>query len=140
MVVEAWLARAATARPDHTALQTPQQEMSYAELYAAARDGAGELSARGAAPGLRVAIALAPGPAFVRALHACMLLGAVAVPVDLRLAPAERSRITEGTSVVVEEPLSHGAGARNIALAESHDLSATAAVIHTSGKIGRAHV
>jgi len=44
---------------------------------------------------------VAPGPgsgwqspcrraAFVAALHACLLIGAVAVPVDLRLAPAER--------------------------------------------------
>jgi O-succinylbenzoic acid--CoA ligase len=107
--------------------------MSYAELHAAAQAGAGELSARGAAPGLRVAIALAPGPAFVQALHACLLLGAVAVPVDLRLAPAERSRIADGASVVVEEPLSRDASAPEIALAGYHDLGATAAVIHTSG-------
>ena len=44
--------------------------------------------ARGAARGERVAIALPAGLAFAQALHACLLLGAVAVPVDLRLAAA----------------------------------------------------
>src|SRR6476646_2485660 len=105
MVVEGWLARAAGARPDHTALATPEGDWSYRELYAAALAGAGELSARGAGPGRRVAIALPAGRSFAAALHACMLLRAVAVPVDLRLAAAERSLIAEGASVVIEEPL-----------------------------------
>jgi len=48
MEVEAWLARAAAARPEHTALRTLREEWSYARLHAAARAGAGELAARGA--------------------------------------------------------------------------------------------
>ncbi len=59
--------------------------VTYAELLAVASAGAAELAARGAGPGQRVAIALPPGLAFAQALHACLLLGAVAVPVDLRL-------------------------------------------------------
>src|SRR6478736_5235398 len=104
MVVEAWLARAAAARPDHPALLAPEGDWSYAQLYAASRAGADELSARGAGPGSRVAIALPAGRAFAQALHASLLLGAVAVPVDLRLPAAERSLIADGASVVVEEP------------------------------------
>ncbi|MCW3024725.1 MAG: 2-succinylbenzoate--CoA ligase [Solirubrobacterales bacterium] len=133
MVVEGWLARAAAARPDRSALQTPGGDWSYAELYAAALAGAGELSARGAGPGRRVAIALPAGLAFAQALHACMLLGAVAVPVDLRLSPSERAQIADGASVVVEEPLATGSTGPPAAIVSGHALDATAAVIHTSG-------
>ena len=78
MVVEGWLARAATARPQGTALEAPGASWSYAELLAAARAGAGDLAARGVGPGERVAIALPAGFGFAQALHACLLLGAVA--------------------------------------------------------------
>ncbi len=114
MLVEGWLTRAASAHPARIALETPDGSCSYAELHAAALLGAGELRARGAHTGERVAIALPPGLAFAQALHACLLLGAVAVPVDLRLAPAERARIAGGATVLVEEslpaPPSTGAG------------------------------
>ena len=45
MVVEGWLERAAKARPERTAVQTPVGSWSYAELLAAASFGAGELAA-----------------------------------------------------------------------------------------------
>jgi O-succinylbenzoic acid--CoA ligase len=110
MQVEAWLQRAACSAPTHTALQTSDTRLSYAELWCAACAGAAELAERGACPGERVAIALAPGIAFAQALHACLLLGAVAVPVDLRLTAVERERILAGASVIVEEPLLAGLG------------------------------
>jgi O-succinylbenzoic acid--CoA ligase len=133
MVVEGWLARAAAIRPDATALQTPQGSRSYAELHAAASAGAAELARRGAAPGVRVAIAMPPGLHFAQALHACLLLGAVAVPVDLRLSGRERERIAEGATVLVEEPLAEGPLPAAGELTAAHDLDATAVVIHTSG-------
>jgi O-succinylbenzoic acid--CoA ligase len=160
MLVEGWLTRAASLRPARTAIETPHGSWSYAELFAAARLAADELLARGARPGERVAIALPPGLAFAQALHACLLLGAVAVPVDLRLAPAERASITAGASVIVEEPLrlprmgASGIGTRvddgdaasetrdangvggdthGLPAGGTHDLDAVAAVIHTSG-------
>jgi O-succinylbenzoic acid--CoA ligase len=110
MQVEAWLQRAACSAPTLTAIQTPDARLSYGELWSAVRAGAVELAERGARPGARVAIALAPGIAFAQALHACMLLGAVAVPVDLRLTDAERERIAAGASVVIDEPLLANAG------------------------------
>ena len=58
----------------------PRGSWSYAELHAAARAGAAELARRGAGAGARVAIALPAGLDFAQALHACLLLGAVAVP------------------------------------------------------------
>jgi O-succinylbenzoic acid--CoA ligase len=137
MLVEAWLQRAARTAPTVTALQAPDARLSYAELESSARAGALELSARGARGGERVAIALAPGIAFAQALHACFLLGAVAVPVDLRLTPSERKRIAAGASVLVDEPLAVAVGARGEAQAlardATHDLAAVCAVIHTSG-------
>jgi o-succinylbenzoate---CoA ligase len=138
MEVEAWLARAARARPEHVALATPAGTWSYAQLHAAARAGAGELRARGVTRGARVAIALPAGLELAQALHACLLLGAVAVPVDLRLAAAERALITEGAAVLVDEPLAP-AGAFDDGELSSlpgqgrHELDATAVVIHTSG-------
>jgi O-succinylbenzoic acid--CoA ligase len=157
MVVEAWLQRAAASAPQTTALQTPAGSCSYAELFARAQAGAAALAARGARPGERVAIALPAGLDFAYALHACLLLGAAAVPVDLRLRAEERRAIHEGAAVVVQEPLprasAHAESARvgsaaagsevapgrggapqaGAAAAAGHDLDAVAAVIHTSG-------
>ncbi len=142
MLVDGWLPRAASQRPGGIALQTPQESCTYEQLYAAARFGAGELAARGATRGARVAIALPPGLEFAQALHACLLLGAVAVPVDLRLSVEEHAQIAAGSAVLVEEPLSRSSAPKtpqtsstaiNVAGAVGHDLDAVAAVIHTSG-------
>jgi O-succinylbenzoic acid--CoA ligase len=133
MEVEAWLARAARRRPDRAALQTPRGEWSYARLNAAARFGAGVLMTRGAGPGTRVAIALPAGLDFAQTLHACLLLGAVAVPVDLRLAAREQERIVDGAVVLVTDPLGEGPDPATIPSRPRHDLDAIAVVIHTSG-------
>jgi O-succinylbenzoic acid--CoA ligase len=141
MVVEAWLQRAAAFAPAAQALQTPAGSCSYGELLARARAGAAELAARGVAPGERVAIVLPAGLDFAYALHACLLRGAVAVPVDLRLREQERRAIQDGAALTLDEPLS---GATEIPPARGgfqheapggflHDLDAVAAVIHTSG-------
>jgi O-succinylbenzoic acid--CoA ligase len=139
MVVEGWLARAAAGRPERVALETREGSCTYTELLALAHAGACELAERGAGPGERVAIAIAPGLAFAQALHACLLLGAVAVPVDVRATDAERARVGEGATVLVNEPLSggssreRGVGLPRGRLEGGHDLDATAVVLHTSG-------
>ncbi len=132
MVLEAWLQRAAASAPAAIAVETPRGACTYAELHERARAGAAELAARGGAPGERVAIALPAGLDFAVALHACLLLGAVAVPVDLRLGERERAAVVDGAAVVVDEPL-RADPARGIATGAVHDLDAVAAVIHTSG-------
>jgi O-succinylbenzoic acid--CoA ligase len=132
MLVEPWLVRAAAVQPARAAVETPDGSWSYAELLARAQIGAAALARRGAAPGERVAIALAPGLAFAQALHSCLLIGAVAVPVDLRLGAREREAVCAGAGVVVEEPLGDGpAGAPLVP--RGHDLGAPAAIVHTSG-------
>ncbi len=142
MLVEGWLGRAARTRPAHTALQTRDGSWSYAQLLAAALAGADELAERGAERGQRVAVALPPGLAFAQALHACLLLGAVAVPIDARSSPAERTLLADRAALLLEEPLrappadagrSPRPAPAGHAGAVSHDLDATAVVIHTSG-------
>jgi o-succinylbenzoate---CoA ligase len=138
MFVEGWLHRAARTHPGATAVEGPDgASRSYAELYAASRRGARALAARGVSPGDRVAIALPPGSAFAETFHACLLLGAVAVPLDLRLGEAERAHICDGVSLVVSETLTaepHAGAKPDFPLdGTHHDLAAVAAVIHTSG-------
>ncbi len=53
----------------------------------------------------RVAIALPAGEDFVIALHACLLAGAVAVPIDLRLSAAEREQRLAAAEFVIDTPL-----------------------------------
>ncbi len=158
MQVEAWLRRAALTAPAVTALQAPDGQLTYRELERAARAGALELAERGVRRGERVAIALLPGIGFAQALHACFLLGAVAVPVDLRLTAVEREQIAAAASVLVAEPLEVTAlweqeqkrhqqrlerneqerleptrEMETFANDAMHDLDAVCAVIHTSG-------
>jgi O-succinylbenzoic acid--CoA ligase len=118
MEVEPWLPRAARRRPQARALGT----LTYAELDERVRRAAGAL---GAKRGERVAIALPPGPEFAIALHACLISGATAVPLDLRLPDPPLA----GATTVVDAPLGDAAPVRP----RAHDLSATAIVVHTSG-------
>src|SRR3954451_23461986 len=118
MEVEPWLARAARTRPQARALGA----LTYAELDERVRRAAGAL---GAAPGERVAIALPAGEDFAIALHACLISGAVAVPVDLRLPDPPLAEATK----VIDAPL----GGAEPVRPRPHDLDATAIVVHTSG-------
>jgi len=140
MQVEAWLARAARTAPAAIAVETPHARLTYAELWGAARRGAAELAERGAGRGERVAIALPAGVDFAVALHACLLLGAVAVPVDLRLTQGERARTIARAAVLVDEPLSAKAPLavvkphfHELPVSFTHELADVCAIIHTSG-------
>jgi O-succinylbenzoic acid--CoA ligase len=154
VLVESWLARAARARPQAIALESAGGTLSYAELDAAATRAARRLSALGVRSGDRVALALPAGAPFAEALHGCMRLGAVAVPVDLRLTPAEQAARASGCAALVGRdpgecepdpaaPLAHAReldGAQDPAapLLGTHDLDAPAIVVHTSGTSGAA--
>ncbi|MEA2192687.1 MAG: o-succinylbenzoate---CoA ligase, partial [Solirubrobacteraceae bacterium] len=69
---------------------------------------------------------------FAEALHGCMRLGAIAVPVDLRLADDERAARTAGCAAIVDAPL-EGPVDADAPLTGAHDLDAPAIVVHTSG-------
>jgi len=138
MLVEGWLARAVASRPGSIALDTPEGICTYAELLIRVERAAEQLRERGAGAGARVAIALPAGLDFAYALHACLLLGAVAVPVDVRMSATEQARIAEEATALVDEPLvvapdEASLGPGRDACKSTHDLDAIAAVIHTSG-------
>jgi o-succinylbenzoate---CoA ligase len=130
--MEPWLTRAARAHGDRTAIRTAQgAEITYAELYARARAVAAALLADGVAPGDAVALAL-PSRELVVALHGCLLIGAVAVPVDLRLTEQERAQRTSHASRMVEA-LPEGHGAAPLPEPTPIDPEATATLMFTSG-------
>ena len=122
---EAWLPRAARPHPDRRAVD----DLTYGELRPRGRRRRGARR-RGAAAGDRVALALAPGLDFVVAFHACLLLGAVAVPVDLRLAERERAVRARGARLTVDAPLPEDGPPLAAASWADADV---AMVVHTSG-------
>jgi O-succinylbenzoic acid--CoA ligase len=124
-----WLIRAAAIRPEHLALVAPSERLTYGELEIRARRVAGALAQRGIGAGDRVALALPAGGAYCAALHGCFLLGAVAVPIDLRLALAEREARLHNVSLVVEEPL-EGPALEGVPRNEREGI---ATLMHTSG-------
>jgi o-succinylbenzoate---CoA ligase len=131
VLVDAWLPRAAARHPDRPAINA----LTYAELLAEVDATARRLAGRGVRPRDRVGIALAPGETFCIALHAVLRLGAVAVPVDVRLSARERARVVEGTTAVIDGPVI-GTPAAEARLRDRHDLEAPAIVVHTSGTSG----
>jgi o-succinylbenzoate---CoA ligase len=100
--MDPWLERAAALRPDRIAVEAPDGALTYRELLDRAR--------RVGLAGDVVPIALAPGLEFAVMLHACLLEGAAAMPVDLR----EPSPVVGG-----------GRSANDVAL-----------IVHTSGTTG----
>src|SRR4051812_40239194 len=108
--------------------------MTYAQLEHEAGRAARRLAGRGARAGDRVGIELPPGAAFCVALHACLLMGAVAVPIDTRLGPDERLAVGREVVTVVDRPLEDAEA--DVRLARWHDLDAVAIVVHTSGSSG----
>ncbi|HTU31401.1 MAG TPA: AMP-binding protein [Solirubrobacteraceae bacterium] len=125
--MEPWLSRAARVHPERAALVTPRQTWSYRELHAAAGAVAGALHEWGIGHGDRVGLAL-PSDELIVALHACLAIGAAAVPIDLRLTDAERVvRLNGVARTLTELPSGPPAAERPL------DLSDTATVMYTSG-------
>jgi o-succinylbenzoate---CoA ligase len=124
--MEPWLERAAALRPNRTAVEAPDGSLTYSELLARARRVA--LDVR---PGDRVALALPAGLDFAIVLHASLLAGAAAMPVDLRLTEREQAMRMRSAARVVDAPLE--GGERAIRRPDQHDV---ALVMHTSGTTG----
>ncbi len=105
-----WLELAASKNPDRVALESASASRTYAQLLARATGRARELGIR---PGVPVALAQTDRAEFAVGLHACLLSGAAAVPIDARLSPEERA----------SRAVPAGAG----------PLDGVATVLHTSG-------
>ena len=125
--MEPWSTRAARMHPTRIALSAPARDWTYAELELAARSTGGALRARGVGPGDRVALQMG-SEELVVALHGCLLIGAVAVPIDLRLREPERARRRAGAAVMLTElPAGPPAPARPL------QRTAAATLMFTSG-------
>ena len=133
-VVISWIHAAADRAPDRVAIEGLERSLAYAELRDAAVAGAGAL--RGVR---RVAIVLPPGEDFVVALHACLLAGAAAVPIDLRLSETEREQRLAGADVMIDSPIAAstclaGQPARlDGGVGSEREGDVPVAVMHTSG-------
>jgi O-succinylbenzoic acid--CoA ligase len=111
VAIDPWLPRAAALRPDRAAVEAPAGALTYAELLERASERARDLRA-----GERVPIEHPPGLDFAAELHACLLAGAAALPVDPRLTAAERAALLASAGAPT---------GRGVAL-----------VVHTSGTTG----
>jgi o-succinylbenzoate---CoA ligase len=128
-MVTVWIHLAGRKHPDRVAIEGPSRALTYAQLSEEAIGVAGALQRDGVRPGDRVAVALPEVEDFAVALHGCLLHGAVAVPVDLRLTEEERAARLAGAEVVLTE-LPSGAAVSGPATAFG---DAAVTVMHTSG-------
>src|SRR4051812_21799106 len=126
--MEPWLERAAAVWPDRIALESPDGVLSYRALHSRAASFA-------ASPGDRVAIALPFGLDFAVAVHACLLRGAVAVPIDERLSERARTAQVREAGIVIDAPLRAAAPSSPVP-AHVPDPGDPCLVVHTSGTTG----
>ena len=84
-----WIRRRAAITGARLALREPGRTLSYAALEDRCARCAGWLRARGVGRGDRVALLLGNGTPFLEAVFAAARLGAIAVPINTRLAPPE---------------------------------------------------
>src|ERR1041385_7190526 len=80
----------ATERDESIAILFEQSELTYRDLREQTITVAEILRAEGIEPGDRVALLLADSPEFIAAFVAIILLGAIAVPINLALQSAEQ--------------------------------------------------
>jgi o-succinylbenzoate---CoA ligase len=126
-----WIDSAASRRPDHPALIAGHETLTWSQLAERAGAVSAALAAQGVGEGDRVAIALRAGIDFAATLHGCLRLGAVAVPIDLRLGEAERKAIAARASLIVDRPTPNAQRPTPDHAVLTDD--AHAMVIHTSG-------
>jgi len=87
------LAEAADSHGDRTAIVDPKGKVTFAELYELTRKLASGLHSKGVGRGDIVAVLLPNGITFALTYYAASYLGAVFMPIDPRLVPAELDRI-----------------------------------------------
>lgn len=93
--VGGWTARRAARNGERPALVDAERRLDYRALEARCRRAAGWLRAAGVERGDRVALLLANRTAYLELVFAAARLGAVALPVNTRLAPPEVREILD---------------------------------------------
>jgi fatty-acyl-CoA synthase len=117
------IARHAHAKPDAVYLRFEGHSVTWSQLHRRVNAIAVGMARRGVGAGDRVAIMMTNRPEFLETVFAANALGAIAVPVNFRLAPAEIAFIltdSGATLLVVEEAT--GAVAASARAACSHQI------------------
>jgi glutaconate CoA-transferase subunit A len=128
------LGQAASGHADRPALLVEDEAISYGELESRAAAAAAGLRARGVARGDRVALLLPNGADYVACLFGVWRLGAVAVPINVLLAPPEvqaRVALSGAKLLLTESP--PAAGAPELVACRNGE---PAAILFTSGTSG----
>jgi o-succinylbenzoate---CoA ligase len=138
MNLDNWLAQRAQTCPDRTALIAEGRSLTYEELEAEAAAAARRLAAHGVRGGATVTLELPVGADYVVLLHALMKLGAIAEPLNTRLAPGEREAELEraGPVLAVSQAGDVGGPEADLPLLGEHDLDAIHCRVLTSGTSG----
>jgi O-succinylbenzoic acid--CoA ligase len=139
MILDNWLAQRAQTCPDRVALIAEGRSLTYEELEADATAAARRLAARGVRRGATVTLELPVGVDYVVLLHALMKLGAVAQPLNTRLAPPEREAELKRARpmLAVSRPGDAGGREADLPLLGEHDLDAVHCRVLTSGTSGQ---
>ena len=136
-----WLARAARAAPESTAVFHGRAPWaSYSELALRAGRFAAGLRARGLRPGDRVAIAMPNAPEYLVALYGTWWAGMAAVPINAKLHEREVTWIVGDSGAVLTLRSPGEAGEIESGAAEGPreaDPGALAWLFYTSGTTGR---
>ncbi len=90
-----WLARRSSISPRAEAVVDGARRLDYAALEARCRRAAGLLRGAGVGKGDRVALLLANRSAYLEVVFAAARLGAIAVPINTRLAPPEVAQLLD---------------------------------------------
>src|SRR4051794_41954550 len=118
------VARHAFTQPDGVAIRFGDRSITWRELHERVTALAGAFAERGVAPGDRVAILMTNRPEFVEAALAANAAGAIAVPINFRLAPEEVAYVLGDSGaklLIAEEPLPPLAAATGVPLLITRD-------------------
>src|SRR5690606_8148749 len=114
-----WLGRRALLSPRRLAISFAGRRQRFCDLDESVTLTARRFYAWGVRPGDRVALLLPNGLSFVHSLFALMRLGAIAVPINIRLAPHEIAwQLSDAGAprlVVDEETAALGAAVQSLA-------------------------
>jgi o-succinylbenzoate---CoA ligase len=138
MLLDNWLAQRAATCPDRLAIRSGGVDLTFAELEEAAAATARRLAARGARRDAAVALDLEPGADYAVLLHALMKVGAVAYPLNPRLAGPEREHELRRAdpALVVSSIAELGGAEADLPLLGEHAMDALHCRIATSGTSG----
>jgi O-succinylbenzoic acid--CoA ligase len=124
---------ASSRRPDRIAIEGAERALTYAQLSKLAAGGARELQSLGVRGGQRVALDIDDRTELAVALHACLLHGAVAIPVDQRLSSEERAARAGGAALELRRAPAAREGPLSSSGRSQAALERPATVLYTSG-------